>query len=197
MLMPRSVWTLLCAALVAGVLSVGTATTATASVARAESKACSKNNAVPFVPVSVSIAGIGKVSVVGRGRTKAGVPKSLPLTDSGKRKFAWDRGGVMPGSLSRHVLLNAHVWTDGSGIGDELNTSLKRKMILKVRGAAGQVQCYQVKKRKIGPNGKRLAKIYYGNATSKPRLAIVTCTGVRRGPGDWSKRSVWLAKPIR
>jgi hypothetical protein len=195
MLVPRKLGILVCTVLAAGVLS--TTAPATAESVNPKAAKCSKHNAVPFVPVKVKIAKIGTVKVMGRNRSRTGVPKAPPLTTTGKSRIAWDRGGVKPGSLVRHVLMNAHVWPDGSAVGDQLNLRLKRRTIVKVMGAQGQVQCYQVKKRKIGRNGKRLAKFYYGNATSKPRLAIVTCTGERLGPGNWAKRSVWLAKPIR
>ena len=98
---------------------------------------------------------------------------------------------------SGHVLMNGHVWPDGSAIGNHFNATARRGKVIKVSGAKGQVQCYRLKKRIIRSPSRHFAKRYYGSVNSRPRLAILTCTGIRRGPGDWSHRSVWFAKPIK
>jgi hypothetical protein len=36
----------------------------------------------------------------------------------------------------------------------------------------------------------------YYSSTGPSRLAILVCSGRRRGPGDWSHRTIWFAKPI-
>ena len=35
----------------------------------------------------------------------------------------------------------------------------------------------------------------YYRLDGPPRLGIVVCSGKRTGPGQWSKRTVWFAKP--
>lgn len=158
---------------------------------------CSRRNDKPFKPVSLSMPGVGQVRVLALRALRNGVPRALPLTHVGKTSIAWDRPGFRPGSRSGHVLMNAHVWPDGSAIGNRFNAAAHLGKIIKVKGAKGQVQCYRLSKRIFKRPTRRFAKRYYGSVNSRPRLAILTCAGVRRGPGDWSHRSVWFAKPIK
>jgi hypothetical protein len=37
----------------------------------------------------------------------------------------------------------------------------------------------------------------YYSSTGRSRLAILVCSGKRRGPGDWSHRTIWYAVPKR
>jgi hypothetical protein len=30
-----------------------------------------------------------------------------------------------------------------------------------------------------------------------PRAAIIVCSGRRTGPGEWSHRTIWFARPVR
>lgn len=156
---------------------------------------CSKNNAKPFVPTQAVFGPVGAAPIAGYARVN-GVPGTAPLTDAGKAIAAWDRPGVKPGAKKGHVLMNAHAWPDGSALGNRLTAGLKKGAVIKVSGAKGKVQCYRVVKRLVKVETPKLAHLYYGTKTSKPMLAMVTCAGVRRGPGDWSHRAVWLAKPI-
>jgi hypothetical protein len=158
---------------------------------------CSKRNTQPFVPVAISVKEIGRIQVKGLNAHPNGVPKTLPLTNAGKTKIAWDRPGFRPAAATGHVLMSAHVWPDGTSIGNQLNEQLKRGKIVKVLGAAGEVQCYRLSKRVVKAPSRRLANKFYGDIHSKHRLTILTCTGVRRGPGDWSLRSIWFAKPVK
>ncbi len=168
-----------------------------AASAAATAPTCSKRNATPFVPVAISVKGIGRVQVKGLNAQPDGVPKTLPINKVGKTKIAWDRPGFRPGDATGHVLMNAHVWSDGTSVGDLLNEKLKRGKIVKVMGSAGQVQCYRLSKRIVKKPSRKLAVKFYGDIHSKHRLSILTCTGERRGPGDWSLRSIWFAKPIK
>ena len=54
--------------------------------------------------------------------------------------------------------------------------------------------CYQVAKR-ISVRAEQSVPSYY-DSNGRPLLAILVCSGVRRGPGDWSHRTIWFAKPI-
>lgn len=158
---------------------------------------CSHRNGTPFVPVSVFSRGLGRVEVKALKPRRNGLPQTLPLTSAGKTKIAWDKPSFRPGAATGHVLMSAHVWPDGSAVGNRLNLTLKRGKIIKVMGAQGQVQCYRLSQRVVKKPSRRLAKSFYGDVHSAHRLVILTCTGVRRGPGDWSLRSLWFATPIR
>ena len=164
---------------------------------RSKRRTCSRANEKPFKPVALSMPGIGRVVVRGLRAQRNGVPRTLPLTAVGKSQIAWDRPGFRPGSSTGHVLMNAHVWPDGSAIGNRFNATARTGKIIKVMGAQGQVQCYRLTKRILQRPTRRFAKRYYGSVNSAPRLAILTCAGTRRGPGDWSHRSAWFAKPVK
>ncbi len=190
------------AALLVNVLGVGAAEAGTVegrsgSIARTASRVvnCSRQNAVPFVPVSIDLAGVGNAKVIGLSRVKS-IPGVPPLTDAGKSQMAWDRPGIRPGFAQGHVLMNAHAWPDASALGNVMDAKLVVGAVIRVHGRGDRVQCYRVVRHIVAAPSKKLSNAYYGSDQSAPRLAILTCTGVRRGPGDWSKRAVWLAKPI-
>ena len=157
---------------------------------------CSRHNARPFVPIRAVVGPVGGRRVLGVGRV-SGLPGTPPLTDAGKVMLAWDRVGIRPGFSHGHVLMNAHAWPDGTALGNALNARLRLDALIKVYGRGDRVQCYRVVRHEVRKPSPRLQRIYYGTDESPARLAIITCAGVRRGPGDWSKRAVWLAKPIR
>jgi hypothetical protein len=178
-------------------LDAGVAGARTTSIGRTTSATvnCSTHNAVPFAPISVELATVGKAKVLGVSRVK-GTPGVPPLTDTGKKQMAWDRPGIRPGFAQGHVLMNAHAWPDASALGNALDAKLVVGSQIRVHGRGDRVQCYRVVRHVVASPSKKLSTTYYGSDKSAPRLAILTCTGVRRGPGDWSKRAVWLAKPI-
>jgi len=107
--------------------------------------------------------------------------------------FAWDtKQNVWPGDLHGHVLLNAHVWPDGSAVGNWMLAKLHVGDRIVVKGT-NRKMCYRVTKRvqvlaSVGLPG-------YYTKTGPPRLAFVTCSGKRLRPGVWTKRTVWYAKP--
>ena len=53
--------------------------------------------------------------------------------------------------------------------------------------------CYRVTRR-LEVRADKAVPAYYRSG-GRPRLAILVCSGVRRGPGDWSERTIWFAKP--
>ena len=136
---------------------------------------------------------ITNARVVAPPRVAPKVPGAPPLTTAGKRMFAWDtKQNVWPGDLHAHVLLNAHVWPDGSAVGNWMLAKLHVGDRIVVKGT-NRKMCYRVTKRvqvlaSVGLPG-------YYTKTGPPRLAFVTCSGKRLGPGVWTKRTVWYAKP--
>lgn len=153
----------------------------------------------PFTPRWVTIPHvIGPTKVLALGRNRRGVPLTPPLTDRGKWQFGWDReSGIRPGSRHGVVRLNAHTYprdgSYGSALGNRLLTRLRPGARLVVSGRDGQRACYKVTRRvRIRADGN-FARYY--SSTGPPRLAILVCSGRRRGPGDWSHRSIWYAAP--
>jgi hypothetical protein len=141
----------------------------------------------------VSIPGIvRRAAAVVRPRVR-GVPGAPPLTSAGKWQFAWDKGWpIRPGDPHGNVIMNAHVWPDGSAIGNVMLARLGVGDRIVVRGTA-RMLCYRVVK-EIQVSPREALRRYY-RVGGKPRLAIVVCSGRRLGPGVWEKRTIWFAAP--
>lgn len=154
---------------------------------------CATQARAGFVPTTISVEGVTRrAEVVGLPRDGAGVVGVPPIDD--KDVFAWDLGGVEPGSAEGHVLLNTHTWPDGSAMGNQLLDALQVGDGLQL-GRPGKVACYRVSERVE----VRVEDGYPGwSATDGPsQVVIVVCSGERRGPGDWSHRTLWFADPVR
>jgi hypothetical protein len=167
-------------------LILGNAGSASASV-------CSNPARKAFSPSRAAVANVGRsITVLALGRTAGGFPGLPPLTSSGKKVFAWDREGPKPGSAFGNVRFNAHTWPDGSALGNRLLARLKvgNRIVLYGDGVA---LCYRVN-RKVVTTPNRLGGYY--STTGKPKLAIVVCSGRRLGPGNWTNRTIWYAKPV-
>ena len=119
-----------------------------------------------------------------------------PTAESGQ--FAWDKpSGIRPGGPRGVVGLTAHAYprdgSHGSALGNLLLTRLRTGSQLEVSGSRGERLCYQVARRVEVRAGRSLSAYY--SSTGPPRLAILVCSGKRRGPGDWSHRTIWFAEP--
>lgn len=147
----------------------------------------------PFEPTSITISDIVKdAEVMPLPRDEQGVP-SVPPT-SAKHAFAWDRPpGIKPGSDRGNVLLNAHTWPDGSAVGNEMLDKLDEGDRMILRGDHA-VLCYIVTKRieVLASDGYPA----YFDRTGSPQVALIVCSGERLGPGDWTHRTIWFARPM-
>lgn len=155
----------------------------------------------PFRPAWVRIPGVvDRTRVLALGRDRNGVPRTPPLTDRGKWQLAWDRdSGIRPGERYGVVRLNAHTYPWSGIYGSALGNLLLRRLHVGERlvvtgGRAGQRICYEVSRR-VRTRAERPLRQYY-SSSGPSRLAILVCSGRRRGPGDWSHRTVWFAKPV-
>lgn len=154
----------------------------------------------PFRPASLTIPGVvGRTRVLALGRDRHGVPRTPPLTNRGKWQLAWDKKSrIRPGSKHGVVRLNAHTYPrDGSyglALGNRLLKRLRKGQLLLARGPHGERLCYRVTKQ-VRVRATKSVPAYY-SSTGRPRLAILVCSGVRRGPGDWSHRTIWFAEPV-
>lgn len=153
---------------------------------------CAGQARVGFVPTRLTVPGVvRRAEVIGVPRTPAGVVGVLPHGDN--RNFAWDLGGVRPGSPEGHVLLNTHTWPNDDAMGNRLLADLQVGDLLRLEGD-GAFACYRVGKREEVP----AAEGYPGWADQDgpPQVVIVVCSGERRGPGDWTHRTLWFADPV-
>lgn len=147
----------------------------------------------PFVPRTISVEDVARRStVLALPRDAAGVVGVPPVSE--KDLFAWDRGGVRPGDRAGRVLLNAHTWPDGSAVGNHLLRELVEGDRLVLRGSGGATACFEVFRRAE----VREEDGYPGwNRSDGPHQAvIVVCSGERVGPGRWTHRTLWFARPI-
>lgn len=155
--------------------------------------ACAGGARKPFGPTSIRVQDVTKDSrVLALPRDSHNVP-GVPAT-SDKTSFAWDAPGIKPGSPHGNVLLNAHTWPDGTAMGNALLRGLDKGEVIELR--RGKVHlCYQVTERLETPvEHPPLQRVY--DFTGKPQAVLIVCSGVRRGPGDWSHRTIWFARPI-
>ncbi|GAA4824343.1 class F sortase [Nocardioides caeni] len=154
---------------------------------------CARQARRGFVPTAMTVQGVVRTAEVsGIPRDGNGVVGVPPAAD--KDVFAWDLGGVEPGSETGHVLLNTHTWPDGSAMGNRLLAGLDVGDRLVLRGERGATACYRVTERvevvaSNPPDG-------WSAKDGAPQVVIVVCSGERRGPGDWSHRTLWFADPI-
>jgi hypothetical protein len=150
----------------------------------------------PFVPRSVVIPGVDRhTTVLALKRDRRGVPRTPPLSDRGKWQLAWDKpANIKPGSPNGNVKMNAHTYPDGSALGNRLLRQLHKGQRIVVHGPDGQRLCYDVRKR-VQVSGDRPYRPYY-STSGDPQLAILVCSGRRRGPGNWSHRTIWYASPV-
>jgi hypothetical protein len=163
-----------------------------AGPATSASSVCAHPPRHGFVPTRATVAHVGRgITVLAMGRYPGGIPMPPPLTNSGKQAFAWDKYGPKPGSARGNVRFNAHTYPDGSALGNRLLARLRvgQRIILYGNGVA---LCYRVT-RKVVTTPRRLGG-YYSTVYS-PKLAIVVCSGRRLGPGNWTNRTIWYAKP--
>jgi hypothetical protein len=145
-----------------------------------------------FTPTSATVGRVGRnIPVLAMGRGPGRVPLPPPLTTFGKNAFAWDKYGPKPGAAHGNVRFNAHTYPDGSALGNRLLRRLRvgARIILYGQGVA---LCYKVT-RKVVTTPRHLAAYYY--TTGSPKLAIVVCSGRRLGPGNWTTRTIWYARP--
>lgn len=149
-----------------------------------------------FRPTSITIRGVvGATRVLARGRDRHGVPKPPPLTTRGKRQFAWDKT-IRAGARHGVVRLTAHTYPAwaGKALGNRLLQRLRKGAVIVVAGPGGERLCYRVTQRR-SVRATRSVPAYY-DSSGPARLAILVCSGTRRGPGDWTRRTIWFAAPF-
>lgn len=155
---------------------------------------CADQATEPFTPKEITVPGIIRnAKVVALPRDGSNVP-GVPPT-SAKQAIAWDRPpGIRPGEPQGNMLINTHTWPDGSALGNEFLSKLKVGKRIIVRN--GDVElCYEVDK-KIEVLASDGYPPYY-DTEGPHQLALLVCSGRRLGPGEWTHRTIWFAKPVQ
>lgn len=189
--------------MVVGLTAIGVPAIGAMSVrpeADAELRPACTTARTPFRPTRAVIPKVvGATRVLARGRDRRGAPLPPPLTDRGRWQLAWDReSGIKPGSSRGVVRMLAHTYPRsgeyGTALGNRLLKRLRVGARIVISGVDGTRQCYKVNRRVRVRASASLASFY--TSAGPPKLAILVCSGVRRGPGDWSHRTIWYARPI-
>ena len=157
-----------------------------------------------FTPRVLVIDGLlGPTEILARGQDRDGVPEPPPLSGRGRWQLAWDKdSGARPGGPHGVVRLTAHTYprdvrhggAPAPALGNLLLAHLRTGALLKVEGSADQRLCYRVTRRQRVRATASLSGYY--DTTGSPRLAILVCSGRRRGPGEWTHRTIWWADPV-
>lgn len=149
-----------------------------------------------FVPKTASIAHVGRVHVITVGTNRDGSMGTPPLTSSGKHWLAWYNKSSKPGTGRGGVATDAHTWPDGSALGNAMLRSLHKGDSVALTDGHGHVTCYRVTSRTQYPRSQTPMHTITSGTGHGQTLSIVVCSGKRYGPGNWSDRTVWLAKAI-
>jgi hypothetical protein len=171
----------------------GKVATSGTSGTRTPSATCPTTVPTPITPVRIAMAHVTRGAPVIAPPRVNGVPGTPPLTSYGKHVVAWDRAQhIKPGALHGNVLMNAHVWPDGSAIGNAMLRKLHKGDRIVVFGKNRKL-CYRVVDRVQLRPTQGLRRYY--SRIGAPQLAIVTCSGRRIAPGVWTMRTIWYARP--
>lgn len=166
---------------------------------------CAVGASKPFVPTRFVMPGvITPARILALPRDARGVPDVVPLSVAGMHEFAWDEApvsgvpsaaGIMPGSSRGNALFNAHTWPwpAGGALGNDMLLRLRPGKVIILHGE-GVTQCYRVTKQIQVPAQGEYPNFY--NRTGPPQIAIIVCSGVRAGPGNWLSRTIWFASPF-
>lgn len=158
---------------------------------------CRNPATAQFEPTQLTLPGIVTgAPVLALPRDSTNHPGVAPVDEAGKHEFAWDETpGLMPGTVGGNVLFNAHTWPWDStpALGNLMLLGLQVGDVILVEGAHEHL-CYRVTDRVQEPADSSFAR-YYARI-GPPQLAIMVCSGIRRGPEDWADRTVWFASPI-
>lgn len=168
------------------------------SAAALVERPCAAGAGGPFVPTGFEIPGlIPRVRILALPRDSRGVPDVAPVTAEGKNEVAWDKApvGIMPGSSKGNALFNAHTWpwSQPPALGNTMLKGLQPGKTIVLTGD-GVTQCYRVTKQVVTPANGPYPDFY--NQTGPPQIAIIVCSGVRAGPGNWLERTIWYASPF-
>ena len=110
--------------------------------------------------------------------------------------MAWDRQGVRPGSARGTAIFDAHTWPWSAppAMGNRMLRQLHEGDQITLWGKH-QVLCYTITRR-TSINVRQKDPKGFFSTTGSPQIVITVCSGKRLGPGNWSRRTYWFARPF-
>jgi hypothetical protein len=102
---------------------------------------------------------------------------------------------TLPASRRGTVILSGHTWPDGSALGNAMLRNLDVGDRVRLAGTDGKRACYRIGQRISYPVGDVPYRKAF-RSDGRERLVIVTCSGTRLGPGNWTHRTLWYAAPV-
>lgn len=160
--------------------------------------ACRTQSKQPFRPRAVQLLGIASYPAVPLDlvRTANGVQLPIP-PDENPGIFAWVSGDRAADDNSI-LRLTAHTWSDGSAVGNVINTKIRPGAIIVVHGSKkAQVACYRVTAREqvtiVGATSKQKVKANavlrrYNGIRAQDDLGIMVCSGEHFAVGVYRDR---------
>lgn len=179
---------------------------ATASLGEAASSCTSTSG--HFTPARAAVSnGVGRVRVIGVGRTRNGQMGSPPKTRTGLHELGWYDRGHAPGYGNGNVAMDAHVYfpngrlrsdQGGLALGNAMLLHLKKGSTITLYNATGRLHiCYRVSSRvSYTPSKVPMRTIVYGRAPGQ-LLSIIVCSGQRLRNGVYTGRTVFYAQAAR
>lgn len=157
---------------------------------------CANPATGPFRPTVARVQDIGTFPIRPVGRLANNVPGTP--SDADKLAIGWDRPptGIAPGSRRGKTILTTHAWPDFSALGNIMTAKFGVGEVIMLANGKAHL-CYLVKQ-KIHASVQWLEQHIdiYDDRRSPAQVAMVTCSGVRLGPGNWDHREIWLAVPV-
>ncbi|MGO4956406.1 class F sortase [Luteococcus sp. Sow4_B9] len=152
----------------------------------------------PMVPTRISIGDVAANSSVlslglaGDG-TVATPPYSQPMS------VGWYNLGPKPGADKGKVVLTAHTFRNGGGLGNAMHASggLEPGDIIRVTGKDGRTLCYRhTGQKKVWVKDYDPDSTVLYDAKGKHQLAIVICWDFDRQRETWDSRVIYYAEPL-
>jgi len=151
-----------------------------------------------FEPTRLDVAGEGSWPVIAMGRDADGTPQAPARNGSYLPwEAGWDRLGPPPAYGLGNVGFTAHRYPNSPSLGNLMLQKLSEGDLLVVRGANGERLCVRVYDRiEVATTAYPEARVY--DVHSQPQEYVFTvCSGERLGPGNWTKRTIWFARPVK
>ncbi len=154
---------------------------------------CDGGATKPFTPATIDIEDVADdLPVQPLARDGEDIPGVPPVNAT--HTVAFDAPGPKPGDEAGGLVrLNAHTWPNGAALGNAMLARFDVGDVLTLRNGDQKV-CYRVTER-VEVDGYSTYDPFYA-LEGPAKFAFIVCSGERRGPGDWSKRTIWFGTPI-